>query len=296
MIMFKKSLPFPFIFIFIIIFHCDRAKNFAKSFQDDTSEIIMFEKMKTHPERSGWGHGVELWMIRSDGTNLKQLTYGHHDNDPAWSPDRQCIAFSRDNDGIYTIKHDGTDLRRVTGSYICHYPQWLRDNRIFFSASKGPENEFRQKWRLYEIDIDTKQEKMIDLGLPGIFSVRVSPDQKYIAFTAGDKNVYIADIKGKEVRKLKVLESSEEGYPHVWYPDCKYLLVVQGTSCLKVSIDGTKAERIGGVAACNMTWSPDGSRAVYQYNNEIWIMDANGQNKRLLAKPTDDSHYASPVW
>jgi len=49
----------------------------------------------------------------------------------------QCIAFSRDNDGIYTIKHDGTDLRRVTGSYRCHYSQWLRDNRIFFLPVKG---------------------------------------------------------------------------------------------------------------------------------------------------------------
>lgn len=285
MITFKNSGIYLFIFIFIIVFH-----------QEGTSGIIVFEKMKTHPEKPGWGHWVELWTIRSDGTHLKQLTHGHRDNDPAWSPDRQCIAFSRDNEGIYTIKPDGTDLRRVTGRYRCLYPQWINDNRIRYSANVGPEKEFRQKWRLYEVDIDSGQEKMIDLGIPGIFSVRVSPDKKYMAFVAGDKNVYTADINGKEVKKLKVLESPEEGYPIVWHPDGKHLLVVQGVFCFKVSIDGTKAERIGGVAACNRAWSSDGSRAVYEYNHEIWIMDANGQNKRLLAKPADDSHYAKPVW
>ena len=56
----KKTLPLLFILIFIIIFHCERAKNFAQSFQYDTSEIIVFEKMKTHPERPGWGQGLQF--------------------------------------------------------------------------------------------------------------------------------------------------------------------------------------------------------------------------------------------
>ena len=285
MITFNKPGRYLFIFLFIIVFH-----------QEDTSGIVVFEKWKPYPEKPGWGHRIELWTIHWDGSHLKRMTHGHRDSDPAWSPDRQCIAFSRDNDGIHIIKHDGTDLRRVTGSYRCHYPQWIKDHHILFSASRGPEREFRQKWRLYEVDIDTGQEKMVDLGMPGIFSVRVSPDKEYMAFVAGDKNIYIADIKGKEVRKLKVPEGPEEGYPIIWYPDGKHLLVVQGVFCFKVSIDGAKAERIGGVAACNRSWSPDGSRAVYECNHEIWVMDGDGQNRRLLAKPEDGSHYAQPIW
>ena len=111
----KKKLSFSFLFfVFLAVFtHANNINPSARAAQVDNSEVIVFEKWKPFPDKPGWGHRVELWLINSDGTKLRQLTYEHRDTDPTWSPDRQYIAFARDNRGIYIIKHDYTDYRRV---------------------------------------------------------------------------------------------------------------------------------------------------------------------------------------
>ena len=65
---------------------------------------------------------------------------------------------------------------------------------------------------------------------------------------------------------------------------------------LRLNIDGSFIEPIVGISECQISWSSDGNKAVYQFNNTIWIMDANGQNKRLLIEPSDGSLYKNPVF
>lgn len=59
----------------------------------------------------------QTWVVNTDGTELKQVTFPgiSHDAYPSWSPDGTFIAFERDSpdfstSGIFVIKADGSDL------------------------------------------------------------------------------------------------------------------------------------------------------------------------------------------
>ena len=60
---------------------------------------------------------MELYRIDADGSNLCALTYDSFmDDQAAWSPDGQRIAFvsNRDGYGIYLMNADGTNPTRLT--------------------------------------------------------------------------------------------------------------------------------------------------------------------------------------
>jgi TolB protein len=67
--------------------------------------------------RSGRNNQVGLWISNRTDSGHFRLTSGGTDSFPAWSPDGQTVAFSRDAGGnvdIYTVKIDGTELKRLT--------------------------------------------------------------------------------------------------------------------------------------------------------------------------------------
>jgi Tol biopolymer transport system component/DNA-binding winged helix-turn-helix (wHTH) protein len=90
--------------------------------------------------RSG---SYEIWICRSDGTNLVQLT--HFDNvsgTPRWSPDGQQIAFDSSAPGnadIFVMDSHGGRLRQLTHEASAEVvPSWSRDGRwIYFSSARS---------------------------------------------------------------------------------------------------------------------------------------------------------------
>lgn len=66
---------------------------------------------------SGVGQTPEIYVISSDGRDLKPLTRGTYDLDPAWSPNGCCLVFQSRRDGddeIYIMDADGANVRRLT--------------------------------------------------------------------------------------------------------------------------------------------------------------------------------------
>jgi Tol biopolymer transport system component len=62
---------------------------------------------------------LEIYVMRTDGTNLRQLTDNQRvqDSDPAWSPDSRRIAFVSNRDGnreIYVMDADGSGQTNIS--------------------------------------------------------------------------------------------------------------------------------------------------------------------------------------
>jgi dipeptidyl aminopeptidase/acylaminoacyl peptidase len=83
----------------------------------------------------------DIWIVRTDGTGLRQLTRGDGDADPQWSPDDRTIAFAGARGGapsqVYTIGLDGGEARKLTAEAKgAAGPRWSHDgSRIVYGAT-----------------------------------------------------------------------------------------------------------------------------------------------------------------
>ncbi len=103
-----------------------------------------------------------LWVVRSDGTELRQLTDGpERAAEPAWSPDSQRIVFmaianEREAD-LWTIQPDSSGLQRRTHAARTHdmHPQFEpHGNAILFArAQKQRAMTFAHTDRWRDIDL-----------------------------------------------------------------------------------------------------------------------------------------------
>jgi len=105
----------------------------------------------------------QIWTVNVDGSGRTQLTSGHFDLYPSWSPDGKKIAFRRSTmiDGsshsdIWTMNSDGshqtplTDALGTGGSY--DRPAWSPDGtRIAMEAAVGG-----MMSEIYIIDVQTR--------------------------------------------------------------------------------------------------------------------------------------------
>jgi len=63
--------------------------------------------------RIAFEQGGDLYSIRPDGSDLRQLTSDTHSHGPRWSPNGRLIAFHKAGD-IWVMKPDGAGVHRVT--------------------------------------------------------------------------------------------------------------------------------------------------------------------------------------
>jgi Tol biopolymer transport system component len=89
------------------------------------------------------GSTSPLWIVNSDGSGLKQLTFdGANDMRPTWSPDGARIAFVSTRDGnaeIYVMNADGTGQTNITNDTTDDdTPTWSPDGtKILFTSSRN---------------------------------------------------------------------------------------------------------------------------------------------------------------
>ena len=106
------------------------------------SKWVAFSRQ--HPANREWQR--DIFVVRSDGSGLRQLTSHHHQNGwAAWSPDATRIAFWSDRDhrdlgDIYVMKANGSGQTRLTRGHSDQWPEW-RPLRAAPDASHRVEGE-----------------------------------------------------------------------------------------------------------------------------------------------------------
>lgn len=165
-------------------------------------------------------------MLGPEGAGLKILTRNNQDDlDPAWSPDRGTIAYSR-GDGftasLRLLAPDGTHDRLLTprGPWRDTGPAWSPDGRqVAFVRT----DRYLYVGRLVVIDVATTRERTVVPG-PRVLPDQLSwsPDGTTIAFGSrhegpGGADLHLVKVDGTGLRRLST--GREWATSPAWTPD-----------------------------------------------------------------------------
>lgn len=222
--------------------------------------------------------------------NVKQLTFGGENAEAYFSSDGKQLIFQskrdgRDCDQIYRMNVDGSKVKMVSngeGRTTCSY-FFKGGKRVLYASTHGgakecpPNPDFSQGyvWAVYpdyEIYTATPDGKDIRklTNSPGYDAeATVSPDGKKIVFTSerdGDLDLYSMDLDGSNVKRLTDGVGYDGGA--FYSPDSKMIVYRRSTP-------QTEAEtaRYKSLLAQHL---------IVPTTFEIWVMNADGSNKRRI--------------
>ena len=244
----------------------------------------------------GWGSDYEIYSMNPDGTDDRNLTMNPTwDEDAAWSPDMQTIAFTTDHrpagSGIFLMNADGSDVRFLTEGQD---PAWSPDGSLIAYLVQNKPNGSVD---LYVMNADgTKPRKRTVEGVRSQWVPTWSPDGLRIAFM-GYTNVGGIYVMSSEGDDADLIAPNTVVSMLDWSPDGRFLLasVFDETDydIYRIDADGgnltllTSSEGYDKYAR----WSPDGRRIAFhstRWDPGIWVMDADGSTPQLVY-PTVES-------
>lgn len=155
---------------------------------------------------SEYSSNFEIYMARADFTGIFRLTHTpESENQPAWSPDGEKIAFRfRDAgaSGIAIVNRDGSDHRELfRTTALVASPVWAPDNEtIAYSSSQdGVSN-------IYLIQSDGTNVRQLTSNSGNNVYPKWSPDGTLITFSSdrvrGTFQVYVMEADGSHPRRI----------------------------------------------------------------------------------------------
>jgi TolB protein len=227
--------------------------------------------------------------------NIRQLTSGGQNAEAYWSADDKYLIFQHQGDGvacdqIYTIPVETPDGKPATpklvstgkGRTTCSY-FFPSGDRILFSSTHAVSPECPPKpdyskgyvWPVYDsYDIYTAKPDGTDLKqltkTPGYDAeATITRNGKKIAFTSmrnGDLDIYVMNADGSHVKQL-THELGYDGGPFWSYDGKKIAYRAEHPKTAEAIAEYKKLLAEGKIKPGNL---------------EIWVMDADGSNKRQV--------------
>jgi len=223
-------------------------------------------------------------------TNVRQLTFGGQNAEAYWSVDGKQITYQTrqpeyPDEQIYRMNADGSGKTLIStgkGRTTCSY--FAPDGKHIYFSSTHATNEGAQKpldmskgylwmvnpeFALYRTPVGGGKPEPIIVKPGYIAETTIAPNGRYMVFTGdyeGDIEIYRSDLNGKDIRKL----TDEEGYdggPFVSWDSRKIVYRRDRIDSEEERADYRQLHK---------------EHLVRPSKLEIWVMDADGRNKRQV--------------
>jgi TolB protein len=250
-----------------------------------------------------------IHVVNPDGTGETALTSGpDEDKTPAWSPNRDLIAFTRvpqasgsseKSTHLYIMNADGSGLVQLTdGPDDAKDPSWSPDGRrIAFTDKDGS-----GKAHLVIADVDGTPPPQLPLPPAGCVDQEPAwaPDGLTLAFArrCGDEpsSLYLMHLDGTGLRVLTSFGRTPD-----WSPDGSRIaytgLGSYGPAVYLINADGTGKVELTTDFSGDPVWSPDGSKIVFTVSEvaivKLYVINVDGTGIRRLTKTASNEVAAS---
>lgn len=214
----------------------------------------------------------DIWIMNSDGSNQKQLTFNEHsDFDPSVSPDNRYIVFASERSGntkIWKMDINGENIKQLThGSTSDYLPDYTPDGRMAVYTSSDTRNQ-----TLWKVPLE---ENSYPVQLTNYNSTwgAVSPDGTLVAAWHFNEEKRVMELivipvnGGEPINSFNVSPTTKTWAEVQWTPDGRALTYIDmmggiGNIWLQPLEGGNprqltdfKTERI-----FRFAWTPDGKQ------------------------------------
>jgi Tol biopolymer transport system component len=264
------------------------------------------------------GGTFHIWVMKPDGTGLRQLTNGHGDDrDPQFSPDGRKIAFSSDRAfagsyDIWVVDVDGGQLTQWTSNGLDEFePTWSPDGaEIAFvsgTGSTGTQIEAvntmgtrrtvvvaptgtrlnSPSWspdgtRIAYLQFGNNKSQLMVSGVKVGTSDDVFPF--YPRWLSNDQILYTADGK---IRVTSVSTGATREIPF----QAQFTLVQPSFVPKRFDFDSHNRHQVKGIVSPAL--APDRKRIVFEALNQLWVMEIG---KKPLQLTNDNYYKEDPAW
>jgi Tol biopolymer transport system component len=229
----------------------DEAPSFSAN-----GRFVVFSTIAEQPAAAAGRH---IYVVKVDGTGLRQLTTGpSFDSNPSFSPNGKQIVFDRHpgagKSHVFAINVDGSGLRQLTnGNFNDSEPVYVPNGKRIVFVSDRDHDVKTDRSDIFAMAPSGANQRVLIDGPYYEKEPDTAPNGKGIAFVSNRRpgiNIFVAGAGGRDVRQL------------------------------------THNKRDCFSGSCNLSpaWSPDGRHiaclAVGRYSSDLEVMRADGSGAK----------------